>query len=76
MSDHDNPKQPDDEVENEVITETVMEEGITNPPPSSAINETLLEDQIGNSSSSVNATEAVILPAYIAYANFVLFRFY
>ena len=53
-----------------------MEGGITIPPPSSAINETFLEDQIVNSSASVNATDAVILPAYIAYTNFVLFRFY
>ena len=59
-----------------MITESVMEEGITNPPPSSAINETYLEEQITNSSASVNATNAVILPAYIAYTNFVLFRFY
>ena len=59
-----------------MITETVMEGGITISPPSSAINETFLEDQIVNSSSSVNATDAVILPAYIAYTNFVLFRFY
>jgi hypothetical protein len=59
-----------------VITETVMEGGITNPPHSSAINETFLEDQIANSSASANATDAVILPAYIAYTNFVLFRFY
>eukprot|EP00090_Calanus_glacialis_P020817 TRINITY_DN32134_c0_g1_i1.p1 TRINITY_DN32134_c0_g1~~TRINITY_DN32134_c0_g1_i1.p1 ORF type:complete len:520 (-),score=78.63 TRINITY_DN32134_c0_g1_i1:357-1916(-) len=50
-----------------------MEGGITNPPPSSAINETFLEDQIANSSASANATDAVILPAYIAYTNFVLF---
>jgi len=52
-----------------VITDIVMEEGASNPPPSAAINETFLE----NSSTIANITDSLILPAYIAYTSFVLF---
>ena len=54
-----------------MITDIVMEEGASNPPPSAAINETFLE----NSSTIANITDSLILPAYIAYTSFVLFRF-
>ena len=70
---HDIPED-NDEVECKVITETVMEGSVTNPSSSSAINETLFGDQL-NSSSALNATDSVTLPAYIAYTSFVLFRF-
>jgi len=51
-----------------------MDGGATNPPSSSAINETFFGDQLGNSSRIANATDSPqILPAYIAYTSFVLF---
>jgi len=50
-----------------------MEGSDTNPSFSSAINETVVGDQILNSSLAANSTESLILPAYIAYTSFVLF---
>ena len=52
-----------------------MEEGDIIPPSNPALNDNVLQGPLLNTSSGENSTDALILPAYIAYTSFVLFRF-